>query len=245
MLLQGRSAYEAPDGGGHVETMPMAAPARAVRDGTEERTEARSRRSTGDSPAVAVAVSRQQHDSRGRPINPASRASRRALAEAQNDVLSLVGVCVRDVPNLEDLTASSRKTEMAAVELVLNENLYGVALRALGSTYRLLATWWIGSLRDRLLVWLWLAVLAASYYSRLSDPRGRSSLCRATPTSLSCSMRRYALSASPPLCLSLSPKLDTSSSAMMASCRHCSLLQTKICSRKITSLAAKSDFIMA
>ncbi|KAI9681654.1 MAG: hypothetical protein M1829_000853 [Trizodia sp. TS-e1964] len=36
----------------------------------------------------------QKYDSRGRPVNPASRAMSRILIRAQNDVLATVGVCV-------------------------------------------------------------------------------------------------------------------------------------------------------
>jgi hypothetical protein len=94
----------------------------------------------------------QQHDSRGHPINPASRDLGRALREAQNDVLAAIGVVERRASPLDEdeINALCRKIDI--LDTMEKENRAGDVAASLFTLGEVCATWWVGSLRDRVLV---------------------------------------------------------------------------------------------
>ena len=95
----------------------------------------------------------QLFDERGHPVNIRSRVFSRSMRRAQNEVLSIVGVCVRDIPKSRHGEANPRSdlsTEL--VQRTAQENIYGLALLLLGATVQCFCIWWIDSFRDKLLV---------------------------------------------------------------------------------------------
>ena len=75
------------------------------------------------------------------------------MRRAQNEVLSTVGVCVRDIPKPHDTqTTSSFEPDVVLVQLIARENMYGLMIRLAGAVMQCSVTWWIESFRQRLLV---------------------------------------------------------------------------------------------
>lgn len=114
---------------------------------------------------LSTRVSRpfQLYDERGHPINPRSREFARAMRRAQNDVLSVVGVCVRDIPKPETARYAPRfEPDPKLLDLVDTESIYGLAIRAFSLLTQHMGTWWLGSLSERLLVCMiiWMALIA-------------------------------------------------------------------------------------
>ncbi|KAF1929566.1 uncharacterized protein M421DRAFT_419361 [Didymella exigua CBS 183.55] len=89
----------------------------------------------------------QLYDERGNPINPRAHAYSKRLRDAQNDVLASVGVVERRRSPAEGLPGSyeERLDELESEETV------GNALALASTVVENLCTWWIGSIRDRLL----------------------------------------------------------------------------------------------
>jgi hypothetical protein len=90
----------------------------------------------------------QLYDERGNPINPRSREYGKKFRNAQNDVLAAVGVVERRRSPSEGLPGSY---EERLDELDLEDTIGNV----LGASFTLsqtVCTWWIGTIRDRLLV---------------------------------------------------------------------------------------------
>jgi hypothetical protein len=89
----------------------------------------------------------QLYDERGNPINPRAHAYGKQLRDAQNDVLASVGVVQRRRSPAEGLPGSyeERLDELESEETV------GNALALTSTVVENLCTWWIGSIRDRLL----------------------------------------------------------------------------------------------
>ncbi|KAF3052939.1 hypothetical protein E8E11_002335 [Didymella keratinophila] len=89
----------------------------------------------------------QLYDERGNPINPRAHAYGKQLRDAQNDVLASVGVVERRRCPAESLPGSyeERLDELESEETV------GNALALTSTVVENLCTWWIGSIRDRLL----------------------------------------------------------------------------------------------
>ncbi|EUC38606.1 hypothetical protein COCCADRAFT_32265 [Bipolaris zeicola 26-R-13] len=89
----------------------------------------------------------QLYDERGNPINPRSHQYGKKLRGAQNDVLASVGVVERRRSPAEGLPGSSEER----IQLLEAEDTMGNAV-ALATTFaENICTWWIGTIRDRLL----------------------------------------------------------------------------------------------
>jgi hypothetical protein len=130
--LQGRSAFETP------EQVTLEA----------SRTDA----ATPESEPICY---EQAYDERGHPINPRSREHGRALREAQNDVLAAIGVVERRLStssSLEDLPSLKRRIER--LERLETEDSVGNTIALVSALSENISTWWVGCLRDRILVGL-------------------------------------------------------------------------------------------
>lgn len=89
----------------------------------------------------------QLYDERGNPINPRSHAYGKRLRDAQNDVLASVGVVERRTSPSEALPGSYEER----LEELEHEETIGNAIALTSTVLENLCTWWIGSIRDRLL----------------------------------------------------------------------------------------------
>ncbi|KAF2730411.1 hypothetical protein EJ04DRAFT_473792 [Polyplosphaeria fusca] len=92
----------------------------------------------------------QLYDDRGNPINPRAREHGRRFREAQNDVLASIGVVEvvarrrlpsEDLPGAFDERMKELEHEQSMGDWITRGSVFGGSL----------CTWWIGSLRDRLL----------------------------------------------------------------------------------------------
>lgn len=94
----------------------------------------------------------QAYDERGHPINPRSREHGRVLREAQNDVLAAIGVVERrlSTSSLEDLPSLKRRIER--LERLETEDSVGNTIALVFALSENISTWWVGCLRDRILV---------------------------------------------------------------------------------------------
>ncbi|KAF2265636.1 hypothetical protein CC78DRAFT_543159 [Lojkania enalia] len=104
-----------------------------------------------DVPLAAQEPNRNQYvqlyDERGNPINPRAREHGRRFREAQNDVLASIGLLERRRPPTEDLPGAYEQR----LEEIENEDSAGNAMALSATLTGNLCTWWIGSLRDRIL----------------------------------------------------------------------------------------------
>lgn len=89
----------------------------------------------------------QLYDERGNPINPRSHAYSKRLRDAQNDVLASVGVVERRTSPSEVLPGSYEEH----LEELKSEETVGNALAITSTVAENLCTWWIGTIRDRIL----------------------------------------------------------------------------------------------
>lgn len=81
-------------------------------------------------------------------MNPRSRDHGKSLRNAQNDVLAAVGVVERRRSPADDLPGSY---EERLDELDVEDTVGGV-LGSVSAVSQQLCTWWVGSIRDRVLV---------------------------------------------------------------------------------------------
>lgn len=91
----------------------------------------------------------QLYDERGNPINPRSREYGKKLRNAQNDVLAAVGVVERRLSPAEALPGSYEE-RLSALDA---EDTAGNVVALTTSLTKLLGIWWVGTIRDRLLVY--------------------------------------------------------------------------------------------
>ncbi|KAF9692606.1 hypothetical protein EKO04_009503 [Ascochyta lentis] len=89
----------------------------------------------------------QLYDERGNPINPRSHAYGKKLRDAQNDVLASVGVVERRRSPSEGLPGSYEER----LEELESEETAGNVLALTSTVVENLCTWWIGTIRDRIL----------------------------------------------------------------------------------------------
>lgn len=89
----------------------------------------------------------QLYDERGNPTNPRSHAYGKRLRDAQNDVLASVGVVERRRSPSEGLPGSYEER----LEELESEETAGNALALTSTVLENLCTWWIGTIRDRVL----------------------------------------------------------------------------------------------
>ena len=89
----------------------------------------------------------QLYDERGNPINPRSHAYGKKLRDAQNDVLASVGVVERRRSPSVGLSGSYEER----LEGLESEETAGNALALTSTVVENLCTWWIGTIRDRVL----------------------------------------------------------------------------------------------
>ncbi|KAF2474794.1 uncharacterized protein BDR25DRAFT_214690 [Lindgomyces ingoldianus] len=92
-------------------------------------------------------VNAQLYDERGHPINPRAREHGRRFREAQNDVLAAIGVVERRRSPSEGLPGAYE----LRIEQLENEESAGNAIAFASRLAENLCTWWLGSLRDRIL----------------------------------------------------------------------------------------------
>lgn len=90
----------------------------------------------------------QLYDERGIAINPRAREHGRRFRKAKNDVLSAIGVVERHRSPSDSLPGAYQER----LEQLENEDSAGNALALASTLTENLCTWWIGSLRDRILV---------------------------------------------------------------------------------------------
>jgi hypothetical protein len=162
----------------------------------------------------------QLYDERGNPINPRSRAYGKKLRNAQNDVLAAVGVVERRRSPSEGLPGSY---EQRLDELDVEDTI-GNALVVTVMVTEHLCTWWIGNIRDRLLVRIAISLSPTlAHMRRLSDTpllhrshrvSLQSARCLVGPSSMQASHPGYV-----PLCVpsrsciafwSIAPWIDSS-----------------------------------
>ncbi|KAJ4344240.1 hypothetical protein N0V95_006227 [Ascochyta clinopodiicola] len=89
----------------------------------------------------------QLYDERGNPINPRSHTYGKKLRDAQNDVLASVGVVERRRSPAEELPGSYEE-RLGELE---SEETAGNALALASTVVENMCTWWIGTIRDRIL----------------------------------------------------------------------------------------------
>jgi hypothetical protein len=92
----------------------------------------------------------QLYDERGNPINPRSHGYGKKLRDAQNDVLASVGVVERRASPSNRLPGSHGER----LELLEAEDTVGNVIALTSTLTENLCTWWIGSIRERILVYL-------------------------------------------------------------------------------------------
>lgn len=90
----------------------------------------------------------QVYDERGNPINPRAHEYGRRLREAQNDVLASIGVVERRHSPSHDLGGSNA----TRLQLLDEEETTGNVIALTSTVAETVCTWWIGSLRDRIMV---------------------------------------------------------------------------------------------
>jgi hypothetical protein len=90
----------------------------------------------------------QLYDERGNPINPRSREYGKKFRNAQNDVLAAVGVVERR-QSPDDGLPGSYEERLDELDV---EDTVGLVLGATFTLSQNLCTWWIGTIRDRILV---------------------------------------------------------------------------------------------
>lgn len=90
----------------------------------------------------------QLYDERGNPTNPRSHDYEKKLRGAQNDVLASVGVVARQKLPAEGLPGSYEER----LDLLDAEDTTGNALALIATLTENLCTWWVGTMRDRILV---------------------------------------------------------------------------------------------
>lgn len=97
----------------------------------------------------------QLYDERGNPINPRSREYGKKLRNAQNDVLAAVGVVERRRSPSEGLPGANKQQ----LDRPDDEDAAGDAIGATLTLTENVCTWWIGTIRNRVLV-------SAAYFLR-------------------------------------------------------------------------------
>lgn len=89
----------------------------------------------------------QLYDERGNPINPRSNSYAKRLRDAQNDVLASVGVVERRISQYKVLPGSYAKH----LEVLDTEDTLGNIIALTTTLTENMCTWWIGSIRERVL----------------------------------------------------------------------------------------------
>lgn len=90
----------------------------------------------------------QLYDERGNPINPRSHDYAKKLRAAQNDVLASVGVIERRHAPSDGLLGFNEER----IELLQAEDTAGNAIALISTLAENVCTWWIGSIKARVLV---------------------------------------------------------------------------------------------
>lgn len=85
---------------------------------------------------------RQQYDSKGRPINPATEARNQAMRDAQNGVLAVVGVVEAKATADNDLNHRLYSKQKARAKLLKAEQARGELVDLVTSFLGVALTWW-------------------------------------------------------------------------------------------------------
>ena len=149
---KGRSAFELPENSHERAPQGTGSSVRvAGNDDVEEL-----RRPEANTEHIGVHLHRrdgQLFDERGHPVNPRSREFSQSMRRAQNEILSIVGVCVRDIPKPQDAQTTPRfEFNVELIQRTSQENWYGLVLRLIGAAVQCSCLWWIDWFRQRLLV---------------------------------------------------------------------------------------------
>jgi hypothetical protein len=99
----------------------------------------------------------QQHDERGRLINPDTEATNRKLRRAQNEVLRIAGV-VRKRSEAQPQRPFQLMTDERRLKLLVEENSYADNVKVFSGVFQEVACWWLQTLRKRLFVGLNVAI---------------------------------------------------------------------------------------
>ncbi|ORY12148.1 hypothetical protein BCR34DRAFT_624494 [Clohesyomyces aquaticus] len=92
-------------------------------------------------------VDNQRYDERGHPVNPLAREHGRRFREAQNDVLAAIGVVERRRSPSDDLPGAYEER----LERLESEDSAGNMIALASTLAENLCSWWLGSLRDRIM----------------------------------------------------------------------------------------------
>ncbi|PVI02610.1 hypothetical protein DM02DRAFT_299121 [Periconia macrospinosa] len=117
----------------------------------------------------------QVYDERGNPINPRAHEHGRRLREAQNDVLASIGVVERRRSPSHDLPGSNA----ARLQQLDDEEMAGNVIALTSTIAENICTWWIGSLRDRILTFRYQDALPFSRIVALESATSGRSLIHA------------------------------------------------------------------
>lgn len=100
----------------------------------------------------------QLFDERGNPINPRAQQHGRQFRRAQNDVLSAIGFLQRRRSSSQDLPGPYEER----LSLLEREQLFGKVISHVSIPMRYISTWWLASIKDRLLLFPDQAILPLS-----------------------------------------------------------------------------------
>lgn len=98
---------------------------------------------------------KQQYDSKGRPINPATEARNQAMRDAQNGVLAVVGVVEAKESLEHELDRQLLSKQQARAKLLKAEQARGELVDLLVSFLGLAVTWWPEALLRRVQIGLY------------------------------------------------------------------------------------------
>ena len=160
---KGRSAFDPPERHNEVPSTAEALGATNNDENAIDKGDAHFGREPANHMNATQVQAVQSYDNRGRPVNSKSREFSRSLRRAQNEVLSIVGVCARNIPKPEDtVTAANFEPDIEVLRSIARENMYGIVLRLSVAVGQILLAWWIEPLRQRLLVSLMIIIDAFS-----------------------------------------------------------------------------------
>lgn len=94
----------------------------------------------------------QQWDDRGHPVHPASEAHAKQYRKAQNEVLEACGVIIRKDTARKLKKSVHELSEEQQAEILAQENSLGFIMKCFDRFAGNFLTWWVSSLRSRLLV---------------------------------------------------------------------------------------------
>ena len=145
-LALGLSAYEPPEDGPLFTSSRAGDWSSALGTPSQPPTQAGTAARPEDEPPQGV----QLYNARGHPFNPWARARGRSSREAMNDVLSVVGVVERSLPEvLQEFGGNQTDQVQISSE---EENLLGERIESAADIANQFLSWWVHAFTNRLLV---------------------------------------------------------------------------------------------